>query len=386
MMRSLRFFLVVAAVLLGSTDTFAASGANLCSELSRHFVGSPALKLPDPSRRPSESERRLVEQSSIELLERTDYAMEVLVVDADNDGREDLVAWNIQGSGRFVSAEVFSLPSQHTGRTHELVRKVSLPLGVLQEPQFVQFQGTNYVVSTDTGDADGMTVGRLAKATGGSYELHTVCVMRARLKAKTSCRHPACKTLQALVEDLERNEPFLNVAWPHKYVPSAGLEVYFPEDGSSGDFDNSGNPTTVWRMGRQGYIYQHIYWAWLGQGPEAPQADPSLRPLDDSRKDRRVLPGSQHDRLRRTLAQQSEALSGALHQPVSLPNMGEFFLFSANKGRTYWAWDFGEPPNGDEIHITYTNAKRSDYIGTVRVMRSRELKPCVSACVLRLDL
>ena len=177
----------------------------------------------------------------------------------------------------------------------------------------------------------------------------------------------------------------MNVAWPHKYVPSAGLEVYFPEDGSSGDFDNSGNPTTVWRMGRQGYIYQHIYWAWLGQGPEAPQADPSLRPLDDSRKDRRVLPGSQHDRLRRTLAQQSEALSGALHQPVSLPNMGEFFLFSANKGRTYWAWDFGEPPNGDEIHITYTNAKRSDYIGTVRVMRSLALDPCTSDCWAALD-
>lgn len=112
-----------------------------------------------------------------------------------------------------------------------------------------------------------------------------------------------------------------------------------------------------------------------------PEVDPKLRPESDDRRERRVLPGSQHNRVRRILAQQSAVLSDRLHLPISLPDQGEFFLFKAHGDRTYWAWDFGDPPYGEEIHIVYSNAKKSDYIGTVHIKRSLTLEPCESDCV-----
>lgn len=374
----------VIALLLWMASAFAAPDAKVCSELSGYFAKNQTSKLPNPSRDPTQTERLLIDKSKIELLESTAYAMGVYIVDADNDGKEDVFVWNIQGSGRFVSVELFDIPSKQVAQTKKLVPKASMDLGVLDEPRFVRFKDVNYIVSTDTGDSDGISVTRLVKTNGGLYERQTICQMQTTVKPDTNCRHPACKKLKEVIGNKTENEPFVNVEWPHKYFAPAGLEVYFAGEWSDGDFDNTGKPTSIWRIGREGYINQHIYWALLGQGEEMSKVDSRLRPLSEDQTVRRVLPGRQYDRLRRTLAQQSEALSSQLHRPISLPNEGEFFLFKANGNRTYWAWDFGSPPYGEEIHITYTNAKKSDYVGVVRVTRNQALEPCASNCVTSL--
>lgn len=206
--------------------------------------------------------------------------------------------------------------------------------------------------------------------------------MQITVKSDKNCRHPACRRLQEIIENKRKNRPFIDIEWPHKYFPPAGLEIYY-SPWSRGDFDNSDKSTYIWRIGGDRYMYQHIYWDLLGQGEERPKVDPKLQSLFEEREERRrILPGYQHDRLRHTLNQQSEVLSGQLNRPISIPSEGEFFLFKAN-GRTYWAWDFGNPPYGEEIHIMYTNVKKSNYIGMVSIKRSQVLKPCISDCVER---
>lgn len=369
------------AALLFASNTFAATEANICAELSGHFAGNQVFKLPDPSRKPTKKEQQFIDKSTIELLE-TMGSSGTFIVDGDNDGKDDLFAWNIEGSGRYVYAELFDIPSSQAKK--KLVPKASLGLGVLLDPRFIRFKGFNFIVSTDTGDGDGINVSAIVKMPNGGYEHQTLCRMKTVVKPESDCRHPACKRLKEIIENKNDNNLFVSIEWPHKYFSPAGLAVYFPEGGSQGDFDNSKNPTSIWRIGRNGYIYQHIYWALLGQGEAMPDVDPKLRPLSEDRAVRRVLPGNQHDRLRRTLAQQSEVLSRELHRPVALPNGGEFFLFNANEMRTYWAWDFGDQPYGAEIHITYTNPTKSDYIGVVRVKRQLVLEPCSQKCVTAL--
>lgn len=373
------------ALLLWTTFAFAAPDANICSALSGYFANNQTSKLPNPSRDPSKTELLLIEKSKIYMLERTDYAMGVSIVDVDNDGSEDIFVWNIQGTGRFVSAELFEFSSSQGVHDNGLIPKASMELGVLDEPRFVRFNGVNYIVSTDTGDKDGTLITRITKTAGGRYEQQTLCQMQTQVNPDVSCRHPACKELQSFIDDKSKNGSFVNVEWPHKYFAPAGLEVYFSGDWSDGDFDNTGKPTSIWRFGREGYVNQHIYWGLLGQGEEMPKVDSKLRPLSEGITGRRVLPGRQNDRLRRTLSQQSKALSNQLHRAISLPNEGEFFLFKANGSRTYWAWDFGGPPYGEEIHITYTNAKKSDYVGVVHITRNLELVPCASNCVTLLN-
>lgn len=374
--------LLVACVCLSANFSVASSSAEICSELSGYFASNhDETKLRDPSRKPTEAEAALIESAKIELLEWTDYQMGVTIVDVDNDGKDDILAWNIAGSGRISNAEAYEFSAQQ----NKLSRKFSISLGVLYEPRFVRLGGINYFVVHESGDYDeGLSVSRISKTVSGQYQRQTLCRMRPILKTETKCKHPACKDLVWIIENKKDNGMFIDVVWPHKYFAPAGLAVYFPEDGSHGDFDNTGNPTSIWRIGRNGYIYQHIYWGLLGQGEEMPEVGPDQRPKSEGDFNRRVLAGNQHARLGRALAQQSEILSAHLHQQISLPGQGEFFLFNAYN-RTYWAWDFGDPPYGEEIHITYTNARKSDYIGMLRVKRNVGLEPCASNCIASLD-
>lgn len=367
--------------LLWTACGWAAPDSTVCAELSAYIATDQTPKLPNPSREPTEDERRLIDKSKIELLETSDYAKGVVMVDGDNDGKEDVFAWGVQGSGRFVYAELFDLPSLQTAQAGKAVAKLSMDLGVIDEPRLVRFKDVNYLVSTATGDRDGLGVTRIVRSADGHYEQQTMCQMQTTISADTACTHPACKKLREVIDNPSDNGPFVNVEWPHKYFAPAGLEVYFSRDWSVGDFDNTGQPSSIWRFGREGYINEHIYWALLGQGDEMPEVDPKLRPLSEDKTVRRVLPGRRQDRLRRTLSQQSEALSKQLNRSISLPNEGEFFLFKAHGNRTYWAWDFGAPPYGEQIHLMYTNAKKSDYVGAVRITRIQALKPCSSNCV-----
>lgn len=381
---SIKKTLVVIASLLWIVNSIAATGEDVCSELSGYFRGDEASKLPSPSRDLTPLEQLRIDESKIDFLQRTDYAMGVSIVDAENEGGEELFVWNIQGTGRFVYAELYEIPLLQNGQPKPLIRKASMQLGVLLEPRFVRFKDANYLVSTETGDSDGTRISRIAKTSSGGYELRTLCQMKIEVQPDASCRHPACKELQEVIKNRDENGAFVNVEWPHKYFSPAGLEVYYSSDWSVGDFDNTGVATSIWRIGRDHYVNQHIYWALVGQGDEMPNIDPRLRPRSESIFARSVLPGPDHDRLRRTLKQQSEALSNQLHRPISLPNVGNFFLFTANGSRTYWAWDFGSPPYGQEIHITYSKAGKSDYVGKIRVARSQALKPCTSNCAIAL--
>ncbi len=376
---------VAMAFIFWSAYGFAAPDPKVCAELSGYFTDNQTSKLPNPAREPAQNEHQFIDKSKIELLETSDYAKGVVMVDGDNDGREDVFVWNIQGSGRFVYAELFDLSSMQTAQAKEPNPKVSMDLGVLDEPRYVRIKDVNYIVSTATGDSDGIFISRIMPAQDGRYEQQTICRMQTTVTPDAVCTHPACKKLREVIENKSENGPFVNVEWPHKYFAPAGLEVYFSGDWSVGDFDNTGKSASIWRFGREGYINQHIYWALLGQGEEMPAFDSKLRPLSEDKTERSVLPGRQHDRLRRALSQQSEALSKQLHRPVDLPNEGEFFLFKAHGNRTYWAWDFGEPPYGEEIHIMYTNARKSDYVGAVSVTRHQVLQPCSSNCVVSLD-
>ncbi len=92
-------------------------------------------------------------------------SMGTFIVDGDNDGKDDLFAWNIQGSGRFVYAELFDIRSIQDAR--KLASKAAVELGVLQDPRFIRFKGINYLVSTETGDEGrqiGAGQGRLQRA------------------------------------------------------------------------------------------------------------------------------------------------------------------------------------------------------------------------------
>jgi len=258
-----------------------------------------------------------------------------------------------------------------------------MSLGVLQEPQVFRFKGSNYIALSDSGDESGTTIRRIIKAPNGRYEAHTVCRADVILKVETACRHPACRSLKAVIE--HEDSPFHRVEWPHKYMAPAGLTVYFHDDRNTWDFDNSGQPASIWRIGRENYDYAHVSWALLGLGNAEPRVDSALRPSWDRNIVRSVLPGRQHDRLRRSLERQEDVLRRELGRPLALPNNGEFFLFTAHQGRTYWAWDFGEPPLGEQIHITYTKDKKSDYIGAVAVKRSMTLRPCTADCIDLLD-
>lgn len=369
--RRTMWVILVACVGFVSPVFFSSSAAaEICDQLAKGI---------DPSRRPTPAEAQLINVSEIELLEWTDYVTGVVIVDVDNDGIDDVLAWRIAGSGRFGMGEAYGFSEDQS----KLNRKFSIDLGVLQDPRIVRLDGINYLLVTDSGDEDGMRVLRVSQSTAGKYQRQTVCRMQTEVKAETKCHHPACRHLQWLIDKGDAAADFVNVVWPHKYFAPAGLEVYFPEEGSEGDFDNSGRPTTVWRIGIKGYAFEYIYWGLLGQGDEYPMVDPVQRRQDEGAFRRRVMEGDQHARLQRVLREQGNVLSRQLGRKISLPAEGEFFLFNATN-RTYWAWDLGRPPYGEQVHVLYTNASKTDYIGAINVKRSTALKQCSKDCEVML--
>lgn len=377
--------LVFSLVYFSSALAASETDKTLCTELSPLLTDSAAQTI-NPSRNLTKQEHEILNKANLELLKYHDYSDGAMIVDVDGDDIDDLLVWNIEGSGRYTSAEVYALPEGKLQDGKDLTSKFSLDLGVLRDPQLVRFEGHNYFVYTDTGDSDGLLVSRIKRIADNKYEKQNVCFMQTIAKAETTCRHPACKKLRDLIQDKDNNAPFINVEWPHKYFPPAGLEVFYSSDWSTGDFDNSGKKSVISRFGRRGYIYQNIYWSLLGLDIDEAQIDPSFQPdIGENDPVRRVLPDPQHDRLERILDQQSKVLSMELKRKVTLPKSGEFFLFNANKDRTYWAWDFDEPPYGRELHIVYSNSKKSDYIGIVQVSQDQQLTPCKKKCSTSLD-
>lgn len=378
-MLRLRICLTLSLLASFHTGTLAAPANEVCAGLSGLVDAKAAGRFVNPARSLTKAETTALDDAKLEILGFNDYSQGSQIVDADNDGVDDLFVWNIQGSGRFTYAEVYDINMAASRPSDKLRLKANLGnIGTLSDPRFVKYAGVNYLVA-DEGDLESLVVQRLEKVASGRYDLRTVCSTTVRLAPITKCRHPACKALAAEIANPSTNAPFVQVEWPHKYFSPAGLSVFFDENGEASDFDNTKLPARIWKFGREGYANQHIYWNVLGLGDEAPLVPAGQRATSEDRKNPQVLPGQQHDRLRRALAQQSQVLGQQLNKDISLPGVGQFFLFNTND-RTYWAWDFGEPPHGKEMHITYTRGLKSDYIGAVGIKRTPDLVPCASGC------
>lgn len=385
-MKKLLLFLCLITFVYGveNNNLIVSANTQICSEFSTLFTHDKKFNFSNPERKPTKKEMSLINNSHLELLSYIEYATGASIVDADNDGKEDVLVWNTQGSGRYINAELFSIVSKKNGKS-ALLPKASLNIGVLQKHGFVRLNGKNYLIGTYTGEDNGLVISQIIKKSDEHYQEETICKMQPILKVETKCRHVACKELTEKIENKDNNREYINIAWPHKYLYPVGLDIYFPELQENIDFDNTHNPTSIWRFGRKGYIYQNIYWSALGIGEKEPQVDSKLRNESEDIADRQILPGIQHDRLRRVMFEQSNVLSAVLHKTISLPKEGEFFLFKVNGNRTYWAWDFGQPAYGEEIHILYTNAKKSDYIGTIKIKRTSMYVPCTENCIENLD-
>ncbi|PPC89319.1 MAG: hypothetical protein CTY34_11845 [Methylobacter sp.] len=382
-MKSLIKLILTISILLVTNCKAEEVDSEFCQKISLLLDDNPQAEIKNPSRQPNKIEAELVNNSHLELLNHTDYGTGILIVDIDNDGKEDLLVWNISGTGRSVAGEVYEYPISTNKQPGHFSLKFSLELGILYEPRFITINKSNYLLDTDSGDDEDLKISKINGSVNKQYQQQVICRNQTVVHAQTRCRHPACKTLSANIEQDADTNPFATVEWPHKYTAPAGISVYYPENGSQGDFDNTGQPTSIWRIGRTGYSYQFVNWGLLGLGKSMPEVKEIEAPLSDDSFNPRVLDGEQHNRLRRTLSEQSIILSAQLHRKIELPKQGQFFLFDSNN-RTYWAWDFGEPPYGEEIHITYTNAKKSDYIGMVKVIRDVVTKPCKTDCIIEL--
>jgi hypothetical protein len=378
-MRRLTVFIALSLLVSFHTGALAASANEVCAGLSGLVDAKAAGRFVNPARSLTKAEATVLDGAKLEILASNEYSQGSQIIDVDNDGVDDLFVWNTQGSGRFTYAEVYDIKMAASRPLDKLRLKANLGnVGILNDPRFVKYAGVNYLV-TDEGDLESLAVYRLEKADSGGHELRTACSATVRLAPITQCRHPACKALAGDIANPSANAPFVQVQWPHKYFFPAGLSVFFDESGEASDFDNTGLPARIWKFGREGYMYQHVYWDRLGLGEEAPVVPPAQRAAFGDRNPPQVLPGQQHDRLRRALEQQSQVLGKQLKKDISLPGVGQFFLFGTNN-RTYWAWDFGEPPYGKEMHITYTRGLKSDYIGAVGIRRIVGLAPCSSRC------
>lgn len=102
-------FLLACAV-----PAWAVSTDNLCAALTPYLKNPRHPTLPNPAREPNAVEKALIDRSDIDLLSWTDYDNGAALVDADNDGVDELYVWNVNGSGRFALIQFFELGKQGT--------------------------------------------------------------------------------------------------------------------------------------------------------------------------------------------------------------------------------------------------------------------------------
>lgn len=335
------------------------------------------------SKVPTKKEMLLINDTNSTLLDGSDYSQGISILDADNDGKKDAVLWSIGlGIDRLWNIELYSIASQKNGTKKKLIPQVSFYAGgMLEDPRFVHYKNKNYLLTMyDFRYNNDLTISEI-KASRGQYQLETLCKIQRTLETQSECNYPACQHLKNMIENPKTNELFAKFEWPNKTTGEIGLAVYFPYHIHPVDFDNSNRPTWIWHLGQDGK-YRPDDWSLIGIGKDQPIAD-SDQQLSNERT---VLIGVQHDRLRKILSEQSKVLSNALHRQVVLPEEGEFFLFKTDENKTYWAWDFGQPPFGEEIHIVYSDQNKTEYIGEVKIIKSTpNLVPCKENCTEKLD-
>lgn len=320
-------YLVLSSLLVFSEVLLADSPNDFCRSLDLHQANTLLRPL-------TQGQRNTLDLSKIDWLNPLPDRQinDLLVIDADNDGQDDLIVSVIEGSGHYGYMRVYGI-SQSANIADQLIDKGSVELGVYKEPEFIRIGETNYLLSlTESQDAQ---LSQIEKKANG-YQLKTLCRNQAELKLKTQCRHPACQKLTQLVETPDSNQIFVDFSWMLPSNPPMGLSVYFSPQWKQGEVDNAGI---------------------------------------------NINQAKQTRRLQAIFDEQSASLSQQLQRTVKLPQQGAFFLFQAHGNRTYWAWDLGDPPLGNAIHLLYTNSHKSDYIGTVQLERHESLKPCQANCI-----
>lgn len=376
-------FIVCISILSGSeSKTQSHVDEQMCSDIYNFLIKDDFKD--NISKAPTEKEMLLINDTkSLLLWDDIYYSHGISILDADNDGKKDAVLWSVGlGIDRLWEIELYSIASQKNGTKKKLIPQVSYDSsGMLEDPRFIHYKNKNYLLAMyDFRYNNELTISEI-KASRGQYQLETLCKIQRMLETQSECNHPACQHLKSTIENPKTNEMFAKFEWPNKTMGEIGLAVYFPYQIHPVDFDNSNRPTWIWHLGQDGK-YRPDDWLLIGIGKDQPKAD-SDQQLSNERK---VLAGVQHERLRRVLSEQSKVLSSSLHRQISLPKEGEFFLFKTDDNKTYWAWDFGQPPFGEVIHIVYSDENKTEYIGEVKIIKSTpNLVPCKENCIEKLD-
>lgn len=376
-------FIVCISILSGSeSKTQSHVDEQMCSDIYNFLIKDDFKD--NISKAPTEKEMLLINDTkSLLLWDDIYYSHGISILDADNDGKKDAVLWSVGlGIDRLWEIELYSIASQKNGTKKKLIPQVSYDSsGMLEDPRFIHYKNKNYLLAMyDFRYNNELTISEI-KASRGQYQLEILCKIQRMLETQSECNHPACQHLKSTIENPKTNEMFAKFEWPNKTMGEIGLAVYFPYQIHPVDFDNSNRPTWIWHLGQDGK-YRPDDWLLIGIGKDQPKAD-SDQQLSNERK---VLAGIQHERLRRVLSEQSKVLSSSLHRQISLPKEGEFFLFKTDDNKTYWAWDFGQPPFGEVIHIVYSDENKTEYIGEVKIIKSTpNLVPCKENCIEKLD-
>lgn len=355
---------------------------DFCKSVEKIISSKEAIKA-TASRQVTMDEAAVLKSSGLAFFDLpSDYSSGIEVIDIDNDGKQEVFAFDISGTGRYATMAAFDLPAgkNKSKPVHELF---SGDAGVLSDPYFIRYGDKNYLV-TSGDDGTGRIVSEV-KRTGKTFSQILRCVSEVKTKVVSACESPACKALANRVTKNAKNE-FTAEVWPHKYFAPFGLEVFAHNNPIPIDYDNSGTNRYLWKLGRKGYVYENLYWSWIGEGTKT--AAPSCaRPASDDGEPRDVIPGKKHDNLRRIIKQHEVLLRNnkILKPSETLPKDGEFFFLKYAR-TTYWVWGTGEEAAwGNSMHIILAKSGKSDYMGSVTINRSEALAACKKDCVRKIE-
>jgi uncharacterized protein len=369
---------------LSSADLKGNGNVAFCSSIQKTIYSKKTKFMPN-SRSLTNKEYKLLKSSPNYLDDTSAYSSGEEAVDIDNDAMKEIFTFQIGGPDRRASMSVFSVPD--FGKKPKRLRHLfSAEAGFLEDPFFVRYNDKNYMVINDITDEFGGLIEKVIEfeKSLNSYRQIIRCEAKSTINVKSACNAPVCKELVDKIRRNANNE-FTNEIWPHKYMAPFGLRVFAYANPIAVDYDNSGTTRYIWKLGREGYLFENIYWSWMGEGSKV--SEPYVkRPKSDTEEPRDVIPGYKHENLRKTIKQHETIFRRHKIIKVTdkLPRNGEFF-FLKHGGATYWVWSVGdEAAWGKTMHIILTKGGQSQYVGSVSIDREGLLVPCENNCVNKL--
>lgn len=306
----------------------------------------------------------------------TNYSQGADWVDVDNDGIEELYYWRNAGSGRFLGAYVYrSLPN---GKFEPIF---SNPLigGSHAEQRYFRYAGQNWLFH-DSGGGERFTptytIARIVPD-AGKHKVQRMCDIRLDRKIDKICDSPVCRQI---AESIEKDKKLWEEVWPHAYFAPEGISVFYPETPVVGvDLDNDGRIEYVWKHGRLGYIYSHIYWKLLVVTHEWEELVPPIGYSFDVDDLRVIWSGNSY--IEPILGKIEKLLrKHASYSGKDLLNDGEFYFIDQDD-KTYWVWDIKRPPYGYNLHVVLYEKGQGHYIGEVTSIKYWRLDRCEKNCI-----